>query len=43
MPAWIKIYDPASDNQIEQIKRWIVSDTIEVTARYPDATVRKHG
>ncbi|MDL2406170.1 hypothetical protein PY650_10915 [Rhizobium calliandrae] len=37
LSAWIKIHDPASDNQIKQIKRWIASGKIEVPPRYPHA------
>ncbi|NTH55365.1 hypothetical protein G6L09_30710 [Agrobacterium rhizogenes] len=37
LSAWIKIHDPASDNQIKQIKRWIASGKIEEPPRYPHA------
>jgi hypothetical protein len=37
LSAWIKIHDPASDNQIKQIKRWIASGKIEAPPRYPHA------
>jgi len=37
LSAWINIHDPASDNQIKQIKRWIASGKIEVPPRYPHA------
>lgn len=35
--AWIEAHDPASDNQIKQIKRWIASGKIEAPPRYPHA------
>ncbi|OCI96532.1 hypothetical protein A6U85_32600 [Agrobacterium sp. 13-626] len=37
LSAWIKIHDPASDNQIKQIKRWVASGKIEAPPRYPHA------
>ena len=37
LSAWIKIHDPASDNQIKQIRRWIASGKIEMPPRYPHA------
>ncbi|NTF46077.1 hypothetical protein [Rhizobium rhizogenes] len=37
LSAWIKVHDPASDNQIKQIKRWIASGKIEAPPRYPHA------
>ncbi len=37
LSAWIKVHEPASDNQIKQIKRWIASGKIEVPPRYPHA------
>ena len=37
LSAWIKAHEPASDNQIKQIKRWIASGKIEVPPRYPHA------
>ncbi|MFS8050600.1 hypothetical protein [Rhizobium sp. BR 314] len=37
LSAWIKLHDPASDNQIKQIKRWVASGKIEAPPRYPHA------
>jgi hypothetical protein len=37
LSAWIKTHDPASDNQIKQIKRWIASGKIEAPPHYPHA------
>lgn len=37
LSAWIKLHEPASDNQIKQIKRWIASGKIEAPSRYPHA------
>lgn len=37
LSAWIKVHEPASDNQIKQIKRWIASGKIEMPPRYPHA------
>ncbi len=37
LSAWIKVHEPAADNQIKQIKRWIASGKIEVPPRYPHA------
>ncbi|MQB34314.1 hypothetical protein [Rhizobium rhizogenes] len=37
LSAWIKVHDPASDNQIKQIKRWVASGKIEAPPRYPHA------
>lgn len=37
LSAWIKVHEPASDNQIKQMKRWITSGKIEMPPRYPHA------
>jgi len=37
LSAWIKLHEPASDNQIKQIKRWVASGKIEAPPRYPHA------
>jgi hypothetical protein len=37
LSAWIKAHEPASDKQINQIKRWIASGKIEMPPRYPHA------